>query len=359
MTSRERVLKTFRFEKVDRLAVDYSANPIVHGKLAQTLGFSPNDYESVFQALGVDYRNIGVRYKGKKLFQDMEGRETHPVYGYRSRWVENPSGGYQDFCDFPLMDADDEEIAGFPVADPDDFDYEPIDAMLTLYADKALYAGDAGYADIINATGRVMGMEQTLVNLFTEDEATLEYIRRRSNMELGILERILEKAKGRIDFLFFGEDLGAQHAPLISPALYKNVIKPFHKQYADLAKAYGLPIMVHSCGYSSWAYDDFIDIGVNAVDTLQPEAANMQPAYLKTRYGHKLSFHGGISTAGPLVTGTADEVYKLVSETAEIYNKGGGYTAAPTHMIQDNTPVENILAMYQAAHDFDVGRSFE
>lgn len=197
-----------------------------------------------------------------------------------------------------------------------------------------------------------MGMEQTLIHLLLEEEATLTYIRRQCDMELGILERILDRAGGRIDFLFFGEDLGTQHTPLISPELYRRVLKPFHKRYADLAKAFGIPVMVHSCGSSSWAFEDFIDIGVRAVDTLQPEAANMSPSYLKAKFGGRLAFHGGISTAGALVTGTPDDVRTMVFETAKLFSRGSGYFLAPTHMIQDNTPVENILAMYQAAHDF-------
>lgn len=352
MTSRERVLRTFDHAPVDRLAIDYSVNPTIHGKFAAALGCPTADYEAVLEALGVDFRGIGVRYCGPNLFEPMPGRATDPVYGHRTRWVENESGGYHDFCDFPLQDAEPEEIAAFPVPDADDFDYEPVTDLLKRWGGYALYAGSPGYADIINATGRVMGMEQTLIHLLLEEEATLTYIRRRCDMELGILERILDRAGGRIDFLFFGEDLGTQHTPLISPELYRRVLKPFHKRYADLAKAFGIPVMVHSCGSSSWAFEDFIDIGVRAVDTLQPEAANMSPSYLKAKFGGRLAFHGGISTAGVLVTGTPDDVRTMVFETAKLFSRGGGYFLAPTHMIQDNTPVENILAMYQAAHDF-------
>lgn len=352
MTSRERVLRTFDHAPVDRLAIDYSANPIIHGKFAAALGCPSADYGTVLDVLGVDFRGIGVRYCGPALFEPMPGRATDPVYGHRTRWVEHDSGGYHDFCDFPLLDAEPEEIAAFPVPDADDFDYEPVKDLLKAYDQYALYVGSPGYADIINATGRVMGMEQTLIHLITEEEATLTYISRRCDMELGILERILERADGRIDFLFFGEDLGTQHTPLISPALYRRVLKPFHKRYADLAEAYGIPVMVHSCGSSSWAFEDFIEIGVRAVDTLQPEAANMSPAYLKEKFGGRLAFHGGISTAGTLVNGTPEQVRAMVLETAETFNRGGGYFLAPTHMIQDNTPVENMIAMYQAAHDF-------
>lgn len=356
MTSRERVLRTFDHAPVDRLAIDYAANPIIHGKFANALGCQSDDNEAVLEALGVDFRGIGVRYCGPELFEPVPGRETDPVYGFRTRWVENRSGGYHDFCDFPLLDAEPEEIAAFPVPDADDFDYGPVKGLLKSWDGYALYVGSPGYADIINSTGRVMGMEQTLIHLLTEEEATLTYISRRCDMELGVLERILELAEGRIDFLFFGEDLGTQHTPLISPELYRRVLKPFHKRYADLAKAYGIPVMVHSCGSSSWAFEDFIEIGVRAVDTLQPEAAAMSPSYLKEHFGGRLAFHGGISTAGTLVNGTPEQVRQMVFETAEIFNRGGGYFLAPTHLIQDNTPVENMAAMYQAAHDFAVER---
>ena len=160
MTSRERVLRTFDHAPVDRLAIDYSANPIIHGKFAAALGCPSADYGTVLDVLGVDFRGIGVRYCGPALFEPMPGRATDPVYGHRTRWVEHDSGGYHDFCDFPLLDAEPEEIAAFPVPDADDFDYEPVKDLLKAYDQYALYVGSPGYADIINATGRVMGMEQ-------------------------------------------------------------------------------------------------------------------------------------------------------------------------------------------------------
>ena len=220
------------------------------------------------------------------------------------------------------------------------------------HKEKALYAGSAGFADIINSIGRVMGMEDTLVNLLTEDEATLELIDRKCKMELGILERLFAKAKGLVDFLWIGEDLGTQIAPMISLDLYRRVLRPQHQKYIDLADAYHLPVLMHTCGSSSWAYEDFIEMGIQAVDTLQPEAANMSPAYLKERFGGRLSFHGCISTAGKLAYGTPGEVREEVRRTLEIMMPGGGYQLAPTHLIQDNTPTENVIAMYQAAHDF-------
>ena len=165
------------------------------------------------------------------------------------------------------------------------------------------------------------------------------------------MERLLDRAKGGVDFLWMGEDLGTQIAPMISLSMYRSVLRPMHQRFIDLAKTYDLPVMVHTCGSSSWVYEDFIEMGVDAVDTLQPEAVHMSPAYLKEQFGGRLSFHGCISTAGPLAYGTPADVARNVTETLEILMPGGGYHLAPTHQLQDNSPVENVIAMYQTAHE--------
>ena len=361
MTSKERVNRTFNFEKSDRVPINYFANPTIHAKFAKSLGVDDGNYEKVLDILGVDFRGIGAGYKGPLLFKEIGGLSVDPVYGFYTKTIYNESGYYHDFCNFPLKDADDDIIANFPVPDPDDFDYSNIESALDYYKGKAVHIGGAGIADIINSTGRVMGMEETLVRFLTQDEATLCYLDRRLNMELGMLERIMEKAGGKnnknnknnkVDFLWMGEDLGTQIAPMISLDLYRKVFRPRHQKFIDLAKSYDLPVMIHTCGSSSWAYNDFIEMGINAVDTLQPEATNMNPLYLKENFGGKLCFHGGISTVSTLTDGSAGEVGDTVRETIEIFRDLNCYMLSPTHMIQDNTPVENVTMMYEAAHKY-------
>jgi uroporphyrinogen decarboxylase len=113
-------------------------------------------------------------------------------------------------------------------------------------------------------------------------------------------------------------------------------------------------VIIHTCGSSSWVYEDFIEMGFTGVDTLQPEAANMSPEYLKRTFGGRLAFHGCISTAGPVAYGTVDEVVEDVRRTLEIMMPGGGYCLSPTHALQDNSPTENVVAMYDAAHRYGV-----
>jgi len=90
----------------------------------------------------------------------------------------------------------------------------------------------------------------------------------------------------------------------------------------------------------------------NPLYTLQPEAKNMEPAYLKDRFGEKLSFHGCISTAGPVVDAPVDEVVQDVINKLNILMPGGGYALAPTHQLQDNSRTENVVALYETAKEY-------
>ena len=110
--------------------------------------------------------------------------------------------------------------------------------------------------------------------------------------------------------------------------------------------------MMHTCGSSSWAYEDYIEMGLNAVDTLQPEAKEMSPRCLKERFGGRLAFRGCISTAGPVARGSVQDVIDDCCRTLEIMMPGGGYWFAPTHQLQDNSPTENVVAMYDSAHKY-------
>jgi uroporphyrinogen decarboxylase len=152
--------------------------------------------------------------------------------------------------------------------------------------------------------------------------------------------------------LYMGEDLGTQRGPLLSPKLFRKHIRPRLQAIVDLGKAFGIPVMFHSCGSSSWAFEDFIEMGIGVVDTLQPEAKDMAPALLKFRYGDRLSFHGCISTGGPVAFGTVDDTIANVREVLQVMMPGGGYALSPSHQLQDNSPTENVVALYEAARSY-------
>ena len=355
LSPKERVLAALAHQEPDRVPVNYSANADIDRRLKAHFGLPPEDGEGLLQALGVDFRSVGAPYRGPKLHADIPGKGIRvDDWGIHRRWIEHESGGYWDYCDFPLRDADMATIERWPLPSPDDFDYDPVREQCRHRADFCVVAGGAGLPDIINGTSMVRGMEQVLVDLAQDDAAGLRLIDRRMDILYTVTARTLEAARGGVDLLWMGEDLGTQIGPMISPDLFRRHIRPRHQRFVDLAKSFDLPVMIHSCGSSSWAYPDFIDMGIDAVDTLQPEARDMEPAYLKAAFGDRLAFHGCISTAGPVARGTVEETEEYCRRTLEIMMPGGGYCFAPTHSLQDDSPTENVVAMYATARDYGV-----
>jgi uroporphyrinogen decarboxylase len=348
---KERVLTAFAHREPDRVPINYYANPGIDRRLKDRYGLAADDHEGLREALGVDFRSVQAPYIGPKLHEDLPDRSID-MWGIHRRWIEHGSGGYWDYCDFPLENATLEEVEAWPMPSPDDFDYAQVAAQCERWVDYCVALGGAGLPDVINSTGMIRTMQQVLLDLALNDAACLRYIDRRIEVLLAVTERSLEAARGGIDLLWMGEDLGTQKGPMISLAMFRKHLRPRHQQFVNLAKSYGLPVAIHSCGSSSWAFEDFIEMSIDVVDTLQPEAKDMAPAYLKARYGDRLSFHGCISTAGAVAYGTVEEAVDHVRETLEVMMPGGGYALSPTHMLQDNSPTENVVAMYEAAREY-------
>ncbi|MCR4440506.1 MAG: uroporphyrinogen decarboxylase family protein [bacterium] len=349
MSPKERVLTALAHQEPDRVPINFAANPGVQARLMQHFGLAHDDWPHLRAALGVDFQWVWASYIGPRLHPEVPERHVDPEWGTHTRLVEHPAGGYWDFCDFPLRAADEEEVARWPMPSSDDYDYAQVLAQCRQNKEFCLYAGGPGLGDIINSTTMLRGMEQALIDLATDDPAGMLLIDRRLEVQLEVTRRTLEAARGEIDFLWIGEDLGGQNGPLISVELFRKQIRPRLQRFVELARAFDLPVMIHSCGSSSWAFPEFIAMGIAAVDTLQPEAKDMSPEYLKARFGKELAFHGAISTAGPVAHGSVQEVIAYCRHVLEVMMPGGGYCFAPAHQLQDNTPTQNVLAMYQTA----------
>ena len=353
MTPKERVLTAFARQEPDRVPINYNANPGIDRRLKTYYGLQPDDTEGLRKALGVDFRGVLPPYTGPKLYADIPERGVKvDNWGIHTRRIEHETGGYWERCDFPLMNADEETVAAWPMLSPDDHDYSGIKKACEENREYAVFVGNGGLGCVMDTAGFFRGMEQIFVDLALDDPAGLLLIDRFMDIKFNITLRTLEAADGLIDFMWMGEDLGTQIAPIISMEMLKKHILPRHKRYFDLAKSYNLPVMLHTCGSSSWAYDEYIKMGLAVADTLQPEAANMSPEYLKKTFGDRLAFHGCISTAGPVAYGTVDEVVNYCRKTLDIMMPGGGYCFAPTHQLQDNSPTENVVAMYEVAREY-------
>ena len=345
-------MTAFARQKPDRVPINYASNPGIDQRLKQHFGLKPDESEGLGKALGVDFHGVGASYAGKRLHPERPERGVDPLWGWVTRFVAHGSGSYWDFCDFPLKDADEETIAKWPMPTPDDYDYSGLPQACEKHKAYAVHVGNPGLACIMNTAGFLRGMERVFLDLALDEPAGLLLIDRMLKIQLEVARRELEAAKGGVDFMWIGEDLGTQRGPLISMETFRKHIAPRHKPFFDLAKAFNLPVMIHTCGSSSWTYDEYIRMGLRAADTLQPEAKDMSPAYLKQRFGDRLAFHGCISTAGAVAFGSVQDVIADCRKTLEIMMPGGGYCFAPTHALQDNSPTENVLAMYETAHKY-------
>jgi uroporphyrinogen decarboxylase len=349
MDSKERAMLAFTHQIPDRVPVDYLYNTGIDRRLKEHFGLTPEDDEGLRLQLGVDFRGLsGVPYTGARLHPDLPGRITSE-WGIRTRWVEHDTGGYWDYCDFLLKDATLEKVAAWPMPSPDDYDYSGVQSFCERFSRYCVLAGNAGLPDIINASGMVWTMEKVLIHIADEEPAFLHYLDRRLAVQLEIWARILEMAKGKVDVFYLGEDLGTQIGPMISLKMFRQFFRPRIQRYVDLAKSYNLPVMLHSCGSSSWAFEDFIEMGITIMDTLQPEAKNMDPAYLKGKFGGRMAFHGCISTAGAVAYGTVQDTIAHARAVLDTMMPGGGYAFSHSHQLQDNSPTENVLALYETA----------
>ncbi len=147
-----------------------------------------------------------------------------------------------------------------------------------------------------------------------------------------------------------GTDFGTQQGPFISLDMYRELYKPFHRRVNDWIHQHTTwKVFYHSCGSIVHLLDDLVEVGVDIINPVQCSAAGMDPAWLKETYGDRLVFWGGgVDTQHTLPFGTPEEVYREVQERLRVFSPGGGFVFTPVHCIQQNVPVENLLAMFEA-----------
>ena len=126
MNSKERVLTTLARQQPDRVPINYNANPGIDARVKAHFGLAADDAEGLRRRLGVDFRRVDAPYVGPNLHGELPDRQIDPVWGKRTRWIEHESGGYWDYCDFPLRDADEDAIAAWPKPSADDYDYTSV-----------------------------------------------------------------------------------------------------------------------------------------------------------------------------------------------------------------------------------------
>jgi uroporphyrinogen decarboxylase len=346
LTPRQRVLGALSYRGYDRMPVYYAATPEFDQALRERLGTA--DAEALDLALGVDLRQVGPEYAGPELRTFPDG-SWEGLWGERYANVAYEMGTYPEAVYLPYAGITQVgDLASFRLPSADWYDYSTLRAQCEGLGDYAIVCGDAGMPDFMNGIARCRGVGQVLIDVAAEDPVYLKLMEQRHEFLLERSERTLRAAGGLVDILALGEDYGSQRGLLISPRSFERLFASRLREYIDLAHRYGARSMLHSCGSVRQLIPRFIDLGLDILDVVQVDAAGMDMSELHREYYGKLAFRGTLSVQSTLPWGTLDDVRREVELRCELF-RDGGLILGPTHQIQPNTPLENVLEMYRAA----------
>lgn len=199
-------------------------------------------------------------------------------------------------------------------------------------------------------------IDNFLALLAGEPQRAHRFLDRLVEMHLANLEKYLGAVGPNIDIILFGDDLGMQTGPQISPRMYREFFQPRHALLWQTAKKLApVKVMLHSCGGLYPLLPMLIEAGLDIVQPVQTTCADMEPERLKREFGRDLVFWGGGSnTRDVLPTASPEEVAEDVRQRLHVFTPGGGYVFQQIHNVMADVPPDHIVAMLEAARDFQV-----
>ena len=192
--------------------------------------------------------------------------------------------------------------------------------------------------------------------LAAEPQKSHAFLDKILQIHLEELRRFLEDVGEFVDIVLFGDDLGTQTGAQISPATYREFFKPRHSEMWRLAKRLAeVKVMLHCCGGFAEFIPDLIEAGLDGLHAVQPSCRGMELRKLKAEFGDKILFNGAIDSHHVLIDGTPQSVRDATCEVLDIMKPGGGYVAGASHdTILEETPLENVLAMFETVREYGV-----
>ena len=193
------------------------------------------------------------------------------------------------------------------------------------------------------------GMETAMIKMMLEPEMYMAVNERIMQFYLEANEIFYKAAKGRVQAVLIGNDLGSQDSLLLSPDLIREMVLPGTKRFVEQAHSYGLKVIHHSCGSIRPIIGDLIETGVDVIHPIQALAAGMEPQGLKDDFGDRVAFCGGVDAQYLLVKGSADDVKTKVEQLKSIFPTG--LILSPSHeAILPDIPPENIETLFKCIH---------
>jgi uroporphyrinogen decarboxylase len=387
MLARERVLMALNHEEPDRVPIDLGSTPVTgicrdaYADLLACLRLSARPIrmadmlqqlaavdEDVLQALEVDFRPITTN---PPAGYDLQVRDEGDHESYYDQWgakLSRPKvgGRYFDYVEHPIKESTLEALDDYLWPDPDDpTRYQGLRDRARALREGTPYAlvgtCDLG-ADILARPQWIRGYVASMLDLAAHPDFAEALLERLTEIAVRAWGHFLDEVGEYLDVAAFYDDLGMQDRPLISPAMYRRLVKPRHARIIDTIKARTKArVFMHSCGAISEFIPDMIEMGVDILNPIQVSAAGMgDTAELKRRYGRHLTFWGGTCDSQRVLPfGTLAEVQAETRRRIADLAPGGGFVFAPIHNIQPDVSGERTLALYRTALEwgrYPIGR---
>jgi len=369
MTHRERVLTTLNHQEPDRVPLDLGSvgsllvDP-VYFKVKKLLsikggvkpyrkGSTANYYdERILEALDIDFRHLWLSSPNKPK------PKINPDGTVVDEWgiTWSKQGSYS--VDFPLKKAAIKDLENYSWPVPEKswevghlrekarYLFENTDYAIVA---KSVLSGGG----IFERCYYLRGIQEFFVDMSVNKDFARYLVEKVAQIEIALWDIFLEAVGPYVHIVQRASDYGTQQGLLISPQLYREILKPaearviaFIKEKAPSAK-----IWFHSCGAVSELIEDFIEIGIDILNPVQPLARSMDSFYLKKKFGKRICFHGGIDLQKAL-PGDIKDVQREVKTRICAFAPGGGYILAPANHIQADTPAENVVFLYKFAREF-------
>ncbi len=380
---RERVKTALQHVEPDRVPVDFLATPEVWDRLVRhlnlpTASLGPSEFfdptwEAVLRHLEIDCRVVSydmfcrppetVLRKGATIDwwgarsrstpnrmwrQVLPDGTSSDIWGHPLRITENLSGAYEELAGAPLQDATTvEELKRYAWPEPDWWDWSPLPEVMKELDPQEEYHIRFRIGSVFEFAWQLRGMQEFLMDLGTSPDLPVYIMERLTDIHVENLKRALARGGDRIDMVYFYDDVATQNSLMISKTMWRKYIRPCHERIVQVARAYDKPVMYHCDGAIYPLIPELIDIGITVLNPIQPDAKGMALAPLKAEFGDRLTFHGGIDIVQTLPFGTRDQVLAEVRDRVEVLGRRGGYILCSSHHIQADTPVENVLALYE------------
>ncbi len=342
MTSKERVHRALRRQPTDRVPIFMWFHPQTRRRLGELLDV-PAEYVPL--VMGDDIRQAWVsnNHAMEGIVHRRDGQSHVDDWGIEWTRID----GFNQISKYPLAGASDKQLRQYR------FPAERMEALVDLMKPVMDYKFDYFIGCdvspcVFELYWRLRGMQDTLMDMLLKPDLSREMLGRAAEFSIALSEAACRRF--RMDWLWLGDDAGGQQSMLMSPAVWREMVKPLLKQNADVGKKHKVYVAFHSCGMIRPIIPDLIEIGVNVLNPIQCNCPGMDPLELKKEFGRDLVFMGGVDTQGVLPHGTAAQVRKATARLLEgMTGDGGGYILAASHTVPPETPDDNIFAMYDEA----------